>query len=298
MSSASLLYCVGATKAGTSWLYRYLHDHPACHVSAIKEAHYWDTFGPNRCASQIKAFERRAGQFATKASQEAEAGNIYRSENLFMQREKLQDLIQVLSTPRDGDRAYWDWLSNGAGRAEVVADITPAYGLVNKDTLKRMSALRPVTRFVYMLRDPLDRLWSNIRMAVSREAGSENFDLKANERLASVLAGQADAGVIARSDYRTAITKLQSSVSSDRLYTVFTEELISEQGLRDFCAFVGVQPQAADTKRKIHEGPSAVMDEGLAARAVQFLKDQYEWVAQNLGPLPQRWQDNLARAAS
>ena len=39
-----MLYCVGATKAGTSWLYRALHDHPGCAVRAVKEMHYWDTF--------------------------------------------------------------------------------------------------------------------------------------------------------------------------------------------------------------------------------------------------------------
>ena len=27
MADPTLLICVGATKAGTSWMYRYLHDH-------------------------------------------------------------------------------------------------------------------------------------------------------------------------------------------------------------------------------------------------------------------------------
>jgi hypothetical protein len=27
-----------------------------------------------------------------------------------------------------------------------------------------------------------------------------------------------------------------------------------------------------------------------------LLNEHYEWVARNIGPLPQRWQDNQARA--
>jgi hypothetical protein len=43
--------CTGATKAGTSWLCRYLLAHPDCHLRAIKERHFFNSAdaGMMRC---------------------------------------------------------------------------------------------------------------------------------------------------------------------------------------------------------------------------------------------------------
>jgi hypothetical protein len=43
--------CTGATKAGTSWLYRYFLGHPDCHLRAIKERHFFNSAdaGMMRC---------------------------------------------------------------------------------------------------------------------------------------------------------------------------------------------------------------------------------------------------------
>ena len=47
----TFLICTGATKAGTSWLYRYLLGHPDCHLRAIKELHFLNSAedGTMRC---------------------------------------------------------------------------------------------------------------------------------------------------------------------------------------------------------------------------------------------------------
>ena len=39
---ATMAICVGATKAGTSFLYEHLAAHPQCHFRTIKELHYFD----------------------------------------------------------------------------------------------------------------------------------------------------------------------------------------------------------------------------------------------------------------
>ena len=43
MSDPVLLFGIGATKAGTSWLHRYLAGHPDCALRSIKELHFFDT---------------------------------------------------------------------------------------------------------------------------------------------------------------------------------------------------------------------------------------------------------------
>ncbi|MEO0720491.1 MAG: hypothetical protein AAFZ06_16685, partial [Pseudomonadota bacterium] len=36
-------FCIGAQKAGTSWLQAMFDRHPDIHVPFVKEVHYWDT---------------------------------------------------------------------------------------------------------------------------------------------------------------------------------------------------------------------------------------------------------------
>ena len=59
----------------------------------------------------------------------------------------------------------------GADTVRLCADITPAYALLSEDCFRRMAAMNGGdTRFVMVLRDPIDRLWSNISMTAARRA--------------------------------------------------------------------------------------------------------------------------------
>ncbi|OUD08704.1 hypothetical protein BVC71_12300 [Marivivens niveibacter] len=296
MTGQTLLYCVGATKAGTSWLYRMLHDHDDCHVRAVKEAHYWDTFGPKRCDRQVTAFENRLSALVRQRAQALQNGNQRRVGNLTRQIDDMVGLIDVLKSDRTGDVAYWNWLSQGSADAKVVAEMTPAYSLLDVDLLQRMAALRPMTKMVYLMRDPLDRLWSHIRMDVARESGEADLEANANARLDQIVSGQGGGNILPRGDYRAAVQKLQQVIAPANLLIEFTERMMTSAGWKGICAFLGIQHKDANDERKVHEGAKAKMDEDLAAKAVRFLKDQYDWVAGNVGPLPDRWQANLLRA--
>lgn len=296
MTDQTLLYCVGATKAGTSWLYRMLHGHPECLVRDVKEAHYWDTFDAKRCAGQLSAFTANHSKMLETREMVRRNGNKHREANLTRQIDDMVGLVDVLESPREDDARYWAWLSNGAEGKRVVAEMTPAYGLLDEAMLTRMAALRPLTKFVYLIRDPLDRLWSHIRMVVSRQHGDADLEARANDAMAKVIAGKKHADVAERGDYRATIEKLRRVVPASRLLVEFSERLMTAEGWVRVCAFLGLTHVAADKERKVHEGAKARMDAGLAADAVRFLKDQYDWVADNVGPLPMNWQNNLARA--
>ena len=54
----TLLFCVGAAKSGTTWLYRYLHDHPECHLRSIKELHFFDTIDFDDYDQQFGVLDR------------------------------------------------------------------------------------------------------------------------------------------------------------------------------------------------------------------------------------------------
>ncbi len=296
MAAPTLLYCVGATKAGTTWLYRYLHDHPECAMPAVKEAHYWDTFDSERCEKQLAAFRVRLREMrAAKAQADAE-GRGWQVENLDRRINEMKALIATLEGDRTDDSAYVAWLTEGRD-AQVVGDITPNYATLSDDALARMRDLSPNTKFLYLIRDPLDRLWSHIRMQARRQRQDhEVYEKKSNNILYRILNRGHEQHILERGDYPKIIRKLRRVIPEGRLLIQFAEDLFTAEGLARLCAFLGIKQVEPIVARPANEGPEVVMLDKLRPRALGLLNEHYEWVARNVGPLPQRWQDNLARA--
>ena len=296
MGAPTLLFCLGATKAGTTWLYRYLHDHPDCAMPAVKEAHYWDTFDADQREKQLVAFRVRLREMREQKRDAADLGRGWQVENLDRRINEMKDLVAVLEGDRDGDVAYLDWLTRDRGEAALVGDMTPNYATLDDDILARMRDLSPAAKFVFVIRDPLDRLWSHIRMQARRQRQDhEKYEKKSNNILYRILNRGQETHILERGDYPKIIRKLRRVIPEGRLLIQFAEDLFTAEGLARFCAFLGIAPVAATVAAPVHEGPEVVMLDKLRPKALGLLNEHYEWVARNVGPLPQRWQDNLAR---
>ncbi|MFA8443812.1 sulfotransferase [Yoonia sp.] len=297
MAAPTLLFCVGATKAGTTWLYRYLHDHPECALPAVKEAHYWDTFDAARCEKQLVAFRVRLREMRAAKVKAHQEGRGWQVENMDRRINEMKALIATLEGERRGDSAYAAWLTGGRDGAKVVADVTPNYATLSDEDLARMRDLSPTTKFLYLIRDPLDRLWSHIRMQARRQRQDhEVYAKKSNNILYRILNRGHETHILERGDYPKIIRKLRRVIPEGRLLIQFAEDLFTPQGLGRLCAFLGIKPVQAMAARPTNEGPEVAMLDKLRPRALGLLNEHYEWVARNVGPLPQRWQDNLARA--
>ena len=296
MAAPQLLFCVGATKAGTTWLYRYLHDHPDCGMPAVKEAHYWDTFDADKLDKQLTAYRVRLREMRADKRRAMDASRGRQVENLDRRINEMKALVATLEDTRDDDRAYLDWLMRGREGAQVVADMTPSYATLDDDTLARMRDAAPDTKFIFLIRDPLDRLWSHIRMQARRQRQEhEKYEKKSNNILYRILNRGQETHILERGDYPKIIRKLRRVIPEGRLLIAFFEDLLSGDGIARICAFLGIKPLPAKVATPVHQGPEVVMMDKLRPRALGLLNEQYEWVARNVGPLPQRWQDNLAR---
>ena len=296
MAEPTLLFCVGATKAGTSWLYEALRDHEDCHVTPIKELHYFDSFGPKAKAWQVNAITRRLGTLERQITGAAADGETGKAAMLARRLEASRELLAVIDSPRETDAAYLEFLMRDAGGARVVADVTPSYGLQSGKWIKRMLATSPESRVLYLIRDPLARLWSQVRMGVKRDGlTGPQAEREANDRLAAMIARGDQQGEDKRGDYAGIIAKLRRLVPEGRLMICFTEHMFTAEGFAGICRFLGIAPTMPDTARHVHRGIDLRLDDSLRGRATDYLRYQYDWVAEHVGPLPDKWQSNLAR---
>jgi sulfotransferase family protein len=288
MNQATLLFGIGAAKAGTTWLYRYLAAHPQVRLPAVKELHYFDTSETGKFDRQISRIQRekarRTGRLPT---------NDMRLDKRLRREIRAYDRwLNVIADPSDA--AYVNFLTEAAGNARVVGDITPAYATLSQATLTRMAGLAPVTRFIFLLRDPLDRLWSNIRMAAARRSGA--LTETAAALLDKVLSGQ-DQTISARSDYSSALARVDAALDPKSLFLGFYETLFQPESVDRICSFLGLAPHPARPEARVHVGADLQMTDTQRARALAWLTPQYDAVRQRMDTLPQRWTDNMEALA-
>jgi Sulfotransferase family len=286
-----ILFGVGATKAGTSWLYEQLAAHPACHFRTIKELHYFNTMQGGKPDARIR--EHRVEKDRLKAR----LAEVPTSEHARLRRRiaDLRDWIGVLSQRVEDMGAYHAYLLGGRGDQRVVGDVTPAYATLPRDVLHRMATSAQDVRFIYLMRDPVARMWSHVRMLARRdnaaafaEGAAATFDRVVMD----------DPTMEQRGDYAGTLLRLRDAVAPERLLTMFSEDLMTPAGMARLWAFLGLTPVATDFAKRVHEGAPLVMTDVQRARAQMALRAQYDYVADAFPVLPDVWRKNMKEAMS
>ena len=282
----TVMFCVGAAKAGTSWLYRYLEQHPDCHMRGIKELHYFDGYDLQNREWQVAQLQKDRAALKAKL----DAGRSKSLDVLARRVEAHDDLIRLNQPETEDAGAYLDYLNKGRSDQKLIGDLTPAYGLLSEDRFAKMAAISPNVRFIYILRDPIARLWSHIRMLAQRRVSTPEHVQQISERIFWRFGRGRFPPIWARSDYREALQKLDNVVGAGQLFTLFYEELFTQKSMRQICGFLGIDNSVAPVKEQVHIGPQATMDGNMINHARKWLAPQYEFVEQRAGYLPDQWQ--------
>lgn len=287
----TILMCMGATKAGTSWAHDTLALHPECHLRTIKEYHYFSLKEPQHWENRLVELDAESAGLAQMPLQDL---NPY----LARRQQDLQDWRQMIAA-RQIDAAGFDaFLQQGAPEAaKVVGDFTPAYSILPAKFLAPIAAFGARLRVLYLIRDPLARLWSHIRMSADRMEGGD-FAANCTDVLQRVLAGAEGGGIpgiTRRGDYASIVPKLQR-VFGARLMVIFTEDLFMPAGYARLLQFLGLSPVMPDFDRRVHEGRSLAFPENLRRATLQFLRPQYDFIASEFPALPDVWRRNLSEA--
>lgn len=302
------LFCVGAQKAGTTWLYDYLGRHPEVHVPPVKELHYFNSRYDPRQAGFAEA---RRGSVSNTASGGALRALARRaSRGLGLHRLKpgrnpgdvtssalVEALVAMHDDKSDSHDRYREVMLDGWHGEKLVADITPDYAAMPGKVFARMAGDFPGARFIFILRDPLSRTWSHIRMqsgtATSRGSGPVDEDAVLDRLEAG---GQRH--ILLRSSYQDTVRALRRHVGEDRLLFLFHETLFEEESVARLCDFLGIGFVPGDYGKAVRRGKNKAMNPRQRTRIGALVAPVYEQMLRIFGPdLPAQWdQDMLARA--
>jgi hypothetical protein len=123
----------------------------------------------------------------------------------------------------------------------LAADVTPAYGLLPAAVLEQIRddfGARGITTMpVFLMRDPVERIWSHMRMLARVHPEHEAARTESAE---FVLAQHAHPDYASRTAYDQTIRTLDSVFGPDEVYYGFYEQLFTDAEVRRLCGRAGI----------------------------------------------------------
>jgi hypothetical protein len=240
---------VGAQKAGTTWLHRYLSGDPAVAAGPMKEYHVWNA-----------VYDTGAG--APHDSSFSAANQSFR-----------QRLI------RDPE-LYFDHfavLLQQCGR-QIATDITPAYAALPAhafDRIRNGFERRGIgVKVVFLMRDPVERMWSAVRMYGRRNRAIPGMDWTGDAEDWLIRYCRSDHAA-ARSRYDRTIEALRAAFTPDDIYFGLFETLFGPDAIEQLSAFAGIEPRPGFAASRFNEAPER---DWLSQRAARQVSAQFQSV--------------------
>jgi hypothetical protein len=260
----TFLLGVGCQKGGTAWMHRYLEASPQCDPGFRKEYHVWD--GLDLPSGRLA--RERVMQQARRAATALEAGEAAHAEALLR-----------ASFYADAD-AYFDYFTALLRRPDIrlTADITPGYSGLSVQRLAAIRegferrGVRPVA--VYLMRDPVERIWSAARMDLRREG----FPEPAEDR---VLRMHVRDMYASRTRYDETMSRLEQAFPRESIFYGFYERLFDRETLRALCEFLGIDFHEPDFERQVNVSPKDVQElpEATVRTVAGHFRDVYDAVS-------------------
>ncbi|MBM7067765.1 sulfotransferase [Actibacterium sp. 188UL27-1] len=286
-----LLIGIGGQRCGTTWLQQQLLNTGKVHF-AVKEHHYWNSvrspyvalyglpLGPatrilRRRHIRLQQLSRHFG----------------RAIHLMMTR-----WSALLSGPLDHSY-YAKSLVIGRKGQPVVADITPAYTRVSGRTFAEMAALHPNTRFLFIMRDPVERLVSGVKQRSHHSVGERLGGAAAAEQLLAQAIDEPEVSAdILRSRYDRTIRALERAVPADQILYLFYENLFNEESMAKIAAHIGIDriEAAFGTRKHVSGIAETVGTEAMMRAAYAALTPTYEYMFERFQEhVPEAWRTSF-----
>ena len=152
------LVCIGAQKAATSWFYRVMGARDDMWVPPFKEVHFFDF----KFCPENRKWARKA---LAKGLMKAEAR--HRKNQKEVDEEYLSYLVSLGEAPYFNGTWYKKIFARAPMRMQTL-DVTPEYCTLPEDGVEFVAKFLRDTRFIYIIRDPVERAMSQLRMNLTR----------------------------------------------------------------------------------------------------------------------------------
>jgi hypothetical protein len=264
--TATLLLGLGAQRCGTTWLGKHLRSHPKIHMTPIKEMHFFvDPEKPNAWNQKFmqKRLEKSKGTSSTLAAVH-------------------ENRLAVGTSQTNPTSDYIDFLSRGWTDEPLYCEITPSYMFLPVSELQKIKTAFPRLKIIFLMRDPIARLWSMLRF--------DHRNTDASGLNADALTCLSKSRISTRCDYKSALQNIDAVFDTNQIFIGFYEDMFDGDLLARLYTFLNIAPITANTEKRANKSPTAHLPEDVANYFATGLAPQYEYIRERFGDnVPDGW---------
>jgi hypothetical protein len=257
--------CIGAHKAGTTWLYQQLDSHPDFWMPPVKELHYLDQLGRVQRAARPRCRDERDFRFLERLqSLSAEPG---------IDLENYGRLFEPKASLRSGD-------------------ISPNYSTLSNEVIRQVVGYFPNLKVIFLARDPVERVWSHLSMEVHYRQ-IEPFDVTNIDEVNRNLFRR---GMLLRSHPSAVVARWKRYVYPEQFRVYFFDDLQSNPAelRRSILCFLGADPDKPGSRLTADYNSWTTMEKlpltnKVRSHLAQFFKKELKTCAARLGGPARDW---------
>ncbi|MDQ2070134.1 sulfotransferase [Natronospira bacteriovora] len=278
--------CIGAQKAGTRWLYDQLQWHPDFWMPPIKELHFFDGRFTKHFTQHYERIYRNALNDLSKVNErrKKQAGRPLdeRDKDFLIRAKRLAD-----SESQSLDDYLRLFEMSGT---KITGDITPAYSILRKNEIKQIRSALPALKIIFIVRDPISRVWSHYCM-LEKEDKTFPFSELTADRFMEFLKRD---NVMARSFPSKTITRWKEYYPNMLTWLFDDIRDHPDSSRQEILKYLGATPAAekipidSDFNRK-SKGKKREMPEDIRAILEEYFKKEIEWCKANIGGATSSW---------
>lgn len=257
----------GSKKAGTTWLYDVLKQHPDVWLPPQKEMLVNFFFDPGDVNKYRRIYYDliKAGTFATPDEMQ---------NNL-----QLRAFLNHYFTDLPLDTQWYERCFSDFSQGRVTGDVDPNLYTLPKARIHEVAKSFPELKLMIVLRNPLKRAWSSLKMSVSEAFGEQAQAMSLEELIKIIHNGK----LISKSTYSTILPAWREAFG-DRLWLYSYDRICNNPAavVADTLHFIGVKDMPIMLPPS-NVGVSWAMPKELAERAPDCYRAELDYI-QNLLP--------------
>lgn len=290
--------CIGAQKAGTSWLHWNLLFHPDTEMPPEKEINFFYPPG--------LPFPREFHDTQGNPEEWANQQNQLNSQTWIKWYHNLQRAIK--SKDRNYEIKWWKQSLFSDRTAEnyiklfkrskgkISGDMSPAYANMSESDIAKLVEAAPKAKIIYLLRHPIERSWSSFRM-VNREF---LLNKPSEEAILNFITNDPAAYKYTRSSLYSEKLQRWERYCSDRMKVWFYDHLCEnpEEFFGEICQYLNIRPIFTFNHNKIyekvHDSHSYSIPKSVHQYFLNILKEEIILLHRRFNnSYTQRWVDSL-----
>lgn len=279
-----VVICIGAQKAATSFLFSVLDQDDRVCTAPVKEVHFWDTLD----GVDARRFRRRVRRQLMQSIRGNDASRLPGLDQMNVSGNVKLALARHLGT--FGVGFYRDFLQTNYQGEPVIFEASPGYALCSSKAFARMANVAIDTRLIFLIRDPVERLWSASKYIWRRrlekgEANQEDVYAFFEDRIQD-----RDSLGFRHSDYHRTFVEIQAAGLDDKLTVVFQENLHLQSEQNVVSEALGFLPKF-DMQEKVNtHSQHFQLRTDLLEGAINAFRPTYQTIRERFGDrVPDDW---------